>query len=67
MNWQEIILYTFWFIVYLLAGKLVVDDLYIGNTKVKGLLWIFWCPFIIAIMIWWAIEEFIGSLKGKTR
>jgi hypothetical protein len=65
MNWQEIILYGIWLMVYIVAGKIIVDDLYIGKKRIKGLLWVFWCPFVIGITILAVTKHFVYSLRNK--
>jgi hypothetical protein len=65
MSEQEIVLLVIWTIVYIIAGKIVVEDLYIGKKRVKGLLWIFWCPLLIALIILWLFEELINWVQIK--
>jgi hypothetical protein len=65
MSWQEIILYTVWLIVYIFAGKVIIEDMYVGNKKIKGLLWVFWCPFVLGIIIWYGMDKLLDRLKIK--
>jgi hypothetical protein len=65
MSLQEVILYMVWLLVYIFAGKMIIDDLYINNKKVKGLFWIFWCPLLIATIILWLTEELIDWIRIK--
>ena len=62
---QEVIFYAVWLLVYIFLGKMVIDDLYIDNKKVKGLFWIFWCPLLIAMIILQLIEELIDWVRIK--
>jgi hypothetical protein len=63
MSLQEVSLYMVWLLVYIFAGKMIIDDLYIGNRKIKRILWIFWCPFVLAISIWFMIDQLIDKLN----
>jgi hypothetical protein len=43
----ELFSYLFVALVYVIFGKIVVDDLYIDNQKIRILLILFWVPFVL--------------------